>query len=101
VALALIVANEHHAGFEPAPGRTACSREAVQEPATVAIKTAEGTFLDVPGDHATEQARAQARRRRAAENRSPRPSKPIRGERVDASDLDRDRGRVCYRLARG
>jgi hypothetical protein len=68
---------------------------------SVAIEAAEGPLLDVPGDHASQQARAQARRRRAAENRSPRPSKPIRGERVDASDLDRDRGRICYRLAHG
>src|SRR6516165_12112553 len=99
VALALVIANEHRAGFKLASARVATSREAVQKPQTVAVKAAEGPLLDVQGDHATEKARAQARRRRAAETRSPHPPQPIPWERLNASDFGGDRGRIGCRLA--
>src|SRR6202521_5383718 len=62
VALALILANQHRAGFELATGRAVVSREAVQERQAVAIKTPEGPLLDLPGDHATQHVLAQTRR---------------------------------------
>src|SRR4029453_18724627 len=49
VALTLIVANEHRAGFERAPGRAAMARQTVQELQAVPIKAAKGLFLHAPG----------------------------------------------------
>src|SRR5215211_1201780 len=101
VALALILAKEHRAGFEVATAGTALSREAVQERQGLAIETAERPLLDAPGDHPSQQVLAQTRRRRAAEHRPPVPPKSIERERADAIDLGRDRGRVCPALPHG
>src|SRR5438045_3139155 len=45
VALAVIVANEHRAGFELAPGRAAMACQTVQESQAFPIKAAEGLLL--------------------------------------------------------
>jgi hypothetical protein len=50
VALAVIFANEHRAGFEPAPGRAAVAWQPVQEPQAFLIKAAKGLLLQVPSD---------------------------------------------------
>src|SRR5437763_1470050 len=101
VALPLILAKEHRAGFELATAGAAVPREAVQEQQAVAIKPAEGPRLDVPRDHAPEQVLAQTGRGRAAELRPPAPPKRVQRKRADAGDLGRDRGRVRHRLAHG
>src|SRR6266496_3769773 len=67
VALSLILANQHGAGFELPTAGAALAREAVQERQAVAIKTPEGLLLQPHGDHAREQIFAQTRRRLAAE----------------------------------
>ena len=59
VALALILANEHGPGFELATWRALVSREALQEPQAVAIKTAKSSLLQPRGNHATQQVLAQ------------------------------------------
>src|SRR5919201_6867906 len=48
VALALIVANEHRAGLEAAPGRAAMARQTFQESQAIPIKAAEGLLLHAP-----------------------------------------------------
>jgi hypothetical protein len=101
VALALILANQHGAGFELPARWTALACEAVQEPQAVAIKSAKGLLLQVMGDHAPEQVLAQSRRRLAAEDCLPAPPKRFGRKRADASDLGRDRGLLCHRLAHG
>jgi hypothetical protein len=76
-------------------------REALQERQALAIKTAERLLLDPHRDHAAQEILAQTRRRLAAEHRLPAPPKRIRRKRADASDLGRNRGHVCHRLAHG
>src|SRR5204862_924710 len=51
VALALIIAKKDRAGFEPAPGRAAVTRQAVQEPQAFSIKPAEGLLLQAASNH--------------------------------------------------
>jgi len=51
VALALMVANEHGAGFELAPGRAAVARQTVQEPQAFPIKATKGLLLQAAGNH--------------------------------------------------
>jgi len=80
---------------------TALACEAVQERQAVTIKTAKGLLLQVMGDHAPEQVLAQSRRRLAAEDCLPAPPKRFGRKRADASDLGRDRGLLCHRLAHG
>src|SRR4029453_6180898 len=71
VALAMIVAKEHSAGFEPAPGRAPGPRQAVQEREAFPIQAAKGPLLQAPSDHSPQQVLAQRRRRRSSEYRSP------------------------------
>jgi hypothetical protein len=78
VALAVILANEHRAGFELAPGRAAMARQAVQEPQAFPIKAAKGLFLQAPSDHSPQQVLAQSRRRRSSEDHSPVSPKGIK-----------------------
>jgi hypothetical protein len=73
---ALIYATSHVLRNRP-PRRSALSREAVQECQTVAIKAAEGPLLDLSGDHATQQALAQACRRFAPSTRHETQLKPL------------------------
>src|SRR4051812_34284150 len=101
VALTLILANQHGAGFELPTRWTASASEAGQEFQAVAIKTAKGLLLQVMGDHAPEQVLAQNRRRLAAERCLPAPPKRFGRKRADASNLGRDRGLLCPRLAHG
>ena len=101
VALALVLANQHRAGFELSTARAALAREAVKESQTVVIKTAEGPLLQTPGDHATKQVPAQTRWRCTSEFCPPTSPKCIERKRADASDLGRDRGLLGHRLAHG
>jgi hypothetical protein len=101
VALAVILAKQHRAGLEVAARWDAPPREALQERQALAIKTAEGLFLDPHRDHSSEDIPAQTRRGLAAEHRPPAPPKRIRRKRADARDLGRNRGRLCHRLAHG
>jgi len=64
VALALIIANEHRAGFELTPGRAAVACQTVQEPQAFPIKAAEGLLLQAASQHSPQQVLAQGRRRR-------------------------------------
>ena len=101
VALPVILANQHGAGFELARGRAALARKTIQEGQAGAIKTAEGLLLEPHGDHAREQIFAQTRRRLAAEERLPAPPKRFGRKRADASDRGRDRSQVCHRRPHG
>src|SRR5262249_17385081 len=101
VALAVIVAKEHRAGFELAPGRAAVARQTLQERQAFPIKAAKGLLLQAPGHHSPEQALAQTRRRRSSEDRPPAPSKGIKRKRAQVSDLGLDRGRLCPLLPHG
>src|SRR5262249_13381759 len=95
VALAVIVAKEHRAGFELAPGRAAVARQTLQERQAFPIKAAKGLLLQAPGHHSPQQALAQPGRRRSSEARPPAPSKGIKRKRAQVSDLGLDRGRLC------
>ena len=55
VALALIVANEHRARFEVAPGRAVVARQTLQEAQAFPIKPAKGLLLQAPGDRSPQQ----------------------------------------------
>jgi hypothetical protein len=101
VALTVIVANEHRAGFEPAPGRATVARQAVQEAQAFPVKAAKGPLLQAPGDHSPQQVLAQSRRRRSSEDHSPASPKGIKRKRAQMSDLGLDRGRVCPLLPHG
>jgi len=92
VALALIVANEHRAGLEAAPGRAPVARQTVQECQAFPIKAAKGLLLQAPSNHSPQQVLAQTRRRRSSEDRPPTPPKGIKRKRAQVSDLDLDRG---------
>src|SRR5438128_331628 len=87
MAPALVIANEHGAGFELPPVRTALARQPIQKSQAVAIEAAESLLLDLPGDHTRQQVFAQGRRRYASEHGPPAPPKGIAGKRSDASDL--------------
>jgi hypothetical protein len=93
VALAVIVANEHRAGFELAPGQAAVARQAIQEREAFPIQAAKGLFLQAPSDHSPQQVLAQSRRRRSSEHRPPASPKGIKRKRAQASDVGLDRGR--------
>jgi hypothetical protein len=101
VAVALIVATEHSAGFEVSPGRAAMARQTLQEPQAVPIKPAKGLLLHAPGNHSPQQVFAQSRRRRSSKHPPPAPPKGIKRKRTQVSDLGRDRGRVCPLLPHG
>jgi hypothetical protein len=101
VALAVIVAKEHRAGFELAPGRAAVARQTLQERQAFPIKAAKGLLLQAPGHHSPQQVLAQTRRRRSSEDRPPAPSKGIKRKRAQVSDLGLDRGRLCPLLPHG
>ena len=94
MAPAVILANEHGPRFELATGRALVSREALQEPQAVAIKTAKSSLLQARGKHATQQVLAQTGRGRASEHLPPLPPQRIDPKRTDAIDLGRDRGRL-------
>src|SRR6266481_3592764 len=55
VALALVVANQHRAGFDPASGRAAMARQTVQERQAFPIKAAKGLLLQAPGNHSPQE----------------------------------------------
>jgi hypothetical protein len=95
VALALVVANEDRAGFEVTPWSRNLSCQALQERPAFAIEAAESPLLDAAGDHASEQVLAQSGRRRSSKDRPPVPPESIEGQRSQARDLGRDRGRLC------
>ncbi len=101
MALALIIAKKHRAGFEPAPGRAAVARQAVQEPQAFSIEPAEGLLLQAASNHSSQQVLAQTRRRRSSEHHPPAPPKGIKRKCRDAGDLSLDRGRVCPVLPHG
>src|SRR5712691_5420338 len=87
VALALIVAKEHRAGFESAPGRAAVARQAVQEPQAFPIKPAEDPFLQTASDHSPQHVLTQTRRRSSSEDDPPAPPKGIKRKRAQVRDL--------------
>src|SRR5271165_4096122 len=101
VALALIVANQHRAGLELAPGRAAVARQAVQERQAFAIEAAEGLLLQAPSNHSPQQVLAQACRRRSSEDHTPAPPKHINRKRAQPSDLGLDSCRVYPLLPHG
>jgi len=101
MALALIVANEHRAGFELAPGRAAVARQTLQEHQAFPIKPAKGLFLHAPGNHSPQQVLAQTRRRRSSEDRPPAPPKGVKRKRAQARDPGLDRGRLYPLLPHG
>src|SRR5438128_7780480 len=78
MALALIVANEHRAGFEPAPGRAAVARQTVQEGQAFPIEPAEGLLLQTASDHSPQHVLTQTRRRSSSEDNPPAPPKGIK-----------------------
>jgi hypothetical protein len=99
VALPLIIANEHRAGFEPAPGRAAVARQTLQEGQAFPIKAAKGLLLQAPSDHSPQQVLAQSRRRRSSEDHPPPPPQGIKRKRPQVSDLGLDRSRLGIREA--
>src|SRR5262249_51223289 len=101
VALTLIVANEHRAGVELAPGRAALARQTLQDSQAGPVKAAEALSLPAPGDHPPQRALAQTRRRRSPKHRPPAPPKGIKRKRPQVSDLGLDRGRLCPLLPHG
>src|SRR5205807_3290721 len=101
VALAVIVANEHRAGFELAPGRAAMACQTVQESQAFPIKAAEGLLLQAASHRSPQQVLAQSRRRCSSEHHPPAPPKGIKWKRPDARDLGLDRGRVGPVLPHG
>jgi hypothetical protein len=101
VALALIVANEHRAGLELAPGRAAAACQTVQEPQAFPIEAAEGLLLQAASNHSPQQVLAQSRRRRSSKHRPPAPPKGIKWKRADARNLGLDRRRVGPVLPHG
>jgi hypothetical protein len=78
VASAVILANEHRAGFELAPGQAAAPRQAVQEREAFPIEPAKSLFLQAPSDHSAQQVLVQSCRRRSSEDRSPPSPKDIK-----------------------
>ena len=94
MAPAVILANEHGPRFELATWRALVSREALQEPQAVAIKTAKSSLLQARGNHATQQVLAQTGRGHPSEHQPPLPPQRIDPKRTDAIDLGRDRGRL-------
>src|SRR3989449_1978786 len=95
VALALIVANEHRAGLEAAPGRAAMPRQPVQEPQAFPIKPAKGPLLQAISDHSPQQVLAQICWRGSSEDHAPLAPKRVKRKRAQMSNLGLDRGRVC------
>jgi hypothetical protein len=94
VAAALILANEYGPGFELATWRALVSREALQEPQAVAVKTAKSSLLQARGNHATQQVLAQSGGGNSTEHQPPLTPRRIEPQRTDAIDLGRDRGRL-------
>src|SRR6516165_7952594 len=80
VALALIVAHQHRAGLELAPGRAAVACQTIQEPQAFPIEAAKGSLLQAPSNHSPQH---------------------INRNRAQTSDLSLDRGRVRQVLAHG
>jgi hypothetical protein len=101
MALAVIVANEHRAGFEPAAGRAGAARQTLQQAQAFTIKAANGLFLQAPGQHSPQEVLAQTGRRRSPEDRPPTPPKRIKRKRAQVSDFGLDRGRICPLLPHG
>src|SRR5262249_1886183 len=101
VALAVIVPNEHRAGFELAPGPAAVARQTLQERQAFPIKAAKGLLLQAQGHHSPSRSLLRPRRRRSSEDRPPAPSKGIKRKRAQVSDLGLDRGRLCPLLPHG
>ena len=101
VALALIVAHQHRAGLELAPGRAAVACQTIQEPQAFPIEAAKGSLLQAPSNHSPQQVLAQTRRRRSSEDHPPVSPKHINRNRAQTSDLSLDRGRVRQVLAHG
>src|SRR5260370_28210783 len=94
MALALIIAKKHRAGFEPAPGRAAVARQAVQEPQAFSIEPAEGLLLQAASNHSSQQVLAQTRRWPSSEHHPPAAPKGITRKCRDAADLALDRRRA-------
>src|SRR6516164_8269228 len=86
VALALIVANEHRAGLEAAPGRAAVPRQSVQEPQAFPIKPAKGPLLQAISDHSPQQVLAQIRWRGSSEDHAPVSPKRVKRKRAQMSN---------------
>src|SRR6202030_2364230 len=90
VALALIFAHEHGAGFE-SPGAICCALvapgEAVQELCAVCIKPAEGLLLEVPADEAGDEVLGEGAWRRRPKRPAPEGAKLVEAERPHAVDL--------------
>ena len=83
---ALILANEHGPRFELATWQALVSREALQEPQAVAIKTAKSSLLQARGNHATQQVLAQTGGGHPSEHQLPLPPQPSsRSERMRRS----------------
>src|SRR5438067_6557326 len=101
VALALIVANEHRAGLEPAPWLAAVPRQAVQEPQGFPIKPAKSPLLQAISDHSPQEVLAQSCWRGSSENHAPVSPKRIKRKRTQMSNLGLDRGGFveCPRMA--
>src|SRR5438874_13103289 len=91
VALALIIAKEHRAGFEPAPGRAAVTCQTVQERQAFPIEPAEGLLLQTASDHSPQHVLTQTRRRSSSEDDPPAPPKGIKRKQAQMSDLGLDR----------
>src|SRR6516162_4649591 len=94
VALTLIVANEHRAGLEAAPGRAAMPRQPVQEPQAFPIKPAKGPLLQAISDHSPQEVLAQICWRGSSEDHAPVAPKRVKRKRAQMSNLDRDRGQL-------
>ena len=94
MAPALILANEHGPGFELATGRAPVSREALQEPQAIAIKTAKSSLLQASGNHANQQVLVQTGRGHPSEHKPPLPPQRVEPKRTDTMDLGRDRSRL-------
>jgi hypothetical protein len=99
--LALIVANEHRAGFELTPGRTTVARQTLQEPQAFPIEAAKGPLLQAASDHSPQEVLAQTRRRRSSEDHPPLPPKSVNGKRPKVRDLGLDRSRLSPLLPHG
>jgi hypothetical protein len=105
VALALILANEHGPGFELATCRALVSHETLQEPYTIAIKTAKSSLLQARRHHATHRSLLRpAGGTRPNTSRHCRRSASSRNERIRSISAavaagSRQRRRMIRRLA--
>ena len=101
MALTVIVANEHRAGFELAPRGAGAARQTLQQAQAFSIKAAKGMFLQAPNQHLRQQVLVQTGRRRSPENGPPAPPKRIKRKRAQVSDFGLDRGQLCPLLPHG